>query len=582
VWILRSGISGAFQSVRLAIKMTRTGGLEAKTMRVAILRKFLVACTFGLLVSAAFSQQPAPDLILLNGKVFTSSTSHPYVDALAIRGERIVAAGTSKEIAALAGKDTKRIDLRSRVVIPGINDAHYHLGVAPETYDLPIQGNDPKWQQIKEALSSAVGTVPKGTWIDAVFGASILDDPQATRTALDLLAPDNPVVLLDWTGHASLLNTSALRKLGISENEPNPEGGMYVRNQADSKLTGMVLEFAQFRAGRRLSELASQEQAEQQLREFFDQAARWGVTTVQNMSNPIAAERCVLLFEKAPPPVRVRVIWFGLTDEHGRLTKQGRDVPAHPIPLVTVSGTKWILDGTPIERSAAMRKPYADRPGASGELNFSQKEMEDMLRESLQRDDQLLVHVVGDRTVETFLNAMDATGGKEVWGKRRVRMEHGDGILPDLVLRVRELGVIVVQNPTHLALRDLMVRRYGNDRADQLLPLRSLLQAGIPLALGSDGPANPFLNIMLATTYPGKPQEAITREQTVTAYTLTSAYAEFSEKDKGSLEPGKLADLAVLSQDIFEVSAGDLPKTESVLTMVGGKIVYDAKVLTVH
>ena len=551
-------------------------------MRVAILKELLLALPLSLLVCVAFSQQPAPDLILLNGKVFTSSASHPYVEALAIRGERIVAAGTSSEIAALAGKETKRIDLGSRVIIPGINDAHYHMGVAPATYDLPIQDNDPQWQEIKDALSSAVAKVPKGTWIEAAFGANILDDPQATRTALDLLAPDNPVVLWDWTGHGSLLNTLGLRKLGIRENELNPEGGMYIRNQADGKLTGMVFEFAQFRAARRFSELASEQQAEQQLHKFFDQAARWGITTVQNMSNPIAAERCVALFEKAPPPVRVRVMWFGLADEHGRLTKEGRDLPTHPAPLVTVSGTKWILDGTPIERSAAMRKPYADRPSTSGELNFSKKEMEDMLRESLQRDDQLLVHVVGDRTVETFLKAMDATGGTAIWSKRRVRMEHGDGIMPDLVPRVRELGIVVVQNPTHLALRELMVRRYGNDRADRLQPLRSLLEAGIPLALGSDGPANPYLNIMLATLYPSKPQDAITREQAVVAYTLTSAYAESAENDKGSLEPGKLADLAVLSQDIFKVSAADLPKTESVLTMVGGKIVYDGNVLAVH
>jgi len=378
------------------------------------------------------------------------------------------------------------------------------------------------------------------------------------------------------------MNTPALRKLGISENEPNPEGGIYVRNQADGRLTGMVLEFAEFQASRRFSELASEQEAEQQLHEFFSQAARWGVTTVQNMANPITAERCVALFKKAPPPIRVRVMWFGLTDEHGRLTKERQDLPANPAPLVTVSGTKWILDGTPIERSAAMRKPYADRPSTSGELNFSVKEMEDILRESSQRDDQLLVHVVGDRTVESFLNAMDATGGKAVWSKRRVRMEHGDGIFPDLVPRVRELGIVVVQNPTHLTLHDLMVRRYGSDQADQLQPLRSLLQAGIPLALGSDGPANPFLNIMLATTYPGKTQEAITREQAVVAYTLTSAYAESAEKDKGSLEPGKLADLAVLSQDIFKVPTDDLPKTESVLTMVGGKIIYDGKVLTVQ
>jgi hypothetical protein len=142
------------------------------------------------------------------------------------------------------------------------------------------------------------------------------------------------------------------------------------------------------------------------------------------------------------------------------------------------------------------------------------------------------------------------------------------------------LGLIVVENPTHFTLRELFVKRFGVGRTDQMQPLRSLLVAGIPVAIGSDGPNNPYLNIMLASVYPGKPREAITREQAVTAYMLTSAYGEFAEKEKGSVEPGKLADLAVLSQDIFSVPAEDLPKTESVLTVVGGKIVYDAKAVT--
>jgi predicted amidohydrolase YtcJ len=174
------------------------------------------------------------------------------------------------------------------------------------------------------------------------------------------------------------------------------------------------------------------------------------------------------------------------------------------------------------------------------------------------------------------LRALEATGGEKVWGQRRVRFEHGDGIMPDLVPAVKRLGVVEVQNPTHLSL-DLA--RWGPGRAERDQPMRSLLEAGIPVAIGSDGPDNPFLNVLLATSYEGKPNEALTREQAVIAYTLTSAYAEFMEKDKGSLEPGKLADLAVLSQDIFKVPAEDLPKTESVVTMVGGKIIYDAKVV---
>lgn len=184
--------------------------------------------------------------------------------------------------------------------------------------------------------------------------------------------------------------------------------------------------------------------------------------------------------------------------------------------------------------------------------------MEAILRESLQNDDQLLVHVVGDRTTETLLNAMYATGGKAIWPKRRVRIEHGDGVMPDLIPPVKELGVIVVENPTHLALRDLMLKREGPERTDQMFLFRSLLDAGILLALAPTEPNNPYLNIMFASTYPGKPREALSRAQAVIAYTLTSAYAEFAEDDKGSLKPGKLADLAVLSQDIFAVSTAGL------------------------
>ena len=530
-------------------------------------------------LSPASGQQPSPDLILFNGRIFTSNASRPYVEALAILGERISAVGTSKEIIALARKDTQRIDLAGRTVIPGINDAHDHLVVGPKSYELPIKNIDPAWKEITEALSSAVATIPKDTWITATFGATVLDDPEATRVVLDRLAPDNPVMLTDLAWHASLLNTRAFQKLGIREDESNPNGGLWVRNPTNGRLSGMAFEFARFDVARRFSELGTEEEAEQQLSQFFGRAARWGITTVQDMANPITQRRCADLLANAPPPIRVRIIWFGLTDQRGRLTNENRAASMHAVPLVNVSGTKWILDGTPIERSAAMRRPYTDGPDTSGTLDFSEKEIEDILRQSLQNREQLMLHVVGDRTTEVVLDVMDATGGKNVWAKRRVRIEHGDGITPDLMPRVRELGLVVVENPTHLALPDLLTKRFGAARAAQLQPLRSLLDAGIPIAIGSDGPNNPYLNIMLAALDPGRPKEAITREQAVIAYTQGSAYAEFTEKGKGTLENGKVADLAVLSQDIFHVPLNDLPKTESVLTRVGGKVVYDAKVL---
>ncbi|HYL09229.1 MAG TPA: amidohydrolase [Candidatus Acidoferrales bacterium] len=534
------------------------------------------------LAPAAAAQHTSPNVILFNGKIFTSDASRPYVEALAIRAERITAVGSAKHILSLAGPQTKRIDLAGRVVIPGINDAHYHLVTEPSSFLLQFKTMDPSWQEVAKQLSAAEAHAPQGSVILGDVGPAALDDPQANRASLDKLVPGHPVVLRTWSRHAAILNTPAFQKFGVKDDEPDPLAGHFLRSPQDGKLTGVATEYAAFRFDVQANELPSETEALQQTRDFLQSAVRFGITSIQDMSLPVFPDRALALLEKAQSPIRVRLIRMPLTGPHGRDTQEGRRLPKKPSPLVTVSGTKWVLDGSPIEGDCAMRQPYADRPATSGELNFSEKEMEAMLRESLRNDDPLLAHAVGDRTVETFLNAMDATGGKNVWSKRRVRIEHGDGLMPDLVARAKELGVIVVQNPTHFTIGELLLKRYGPERAAQMMPLRSLLDAGIPVAIGSDGPFNPYLNIMLASIFPGRPKEALTREQAVTAYTLTSAYAEFAEKEKGSLAPGKLADLAVLSQDIFTVPPQDLPKTQSVLTLVGGKIVFDANVLRIQ
>jgi predicted amidohydrolase YtcJ len=527
------------------------------------------------LASLGIGQPPSADVVLVNGRLFTSDGSRPFVEALAIRGDRIVAVGTSAEMESLAGPKTTRLDLGGRVVIPGINDAHYHLRVDPPLVSPPFKSRDPNWDEVKAAVLAATTQAPKGTLIQPVTGAAVLDDPRASRAALDAVAPDHAVILRTWTGNSAILNSAAFKMLGVKDNEPDPMGGRYMR-ASDRTLDGRVLGFAWFRLARRLSELASDDKAMQDTRQFLNQAVRYGITSVQLMSMPPSPERCVALFERAPTPIRVRVMRFLLTDAHGRLAQEGRQLRSAPGSLVTVSGTKWVLDGTPIERTAAMREPYLDRPDTSGPGYLPVSEFPSILKESIRNDDQLLLHAVGDRTIEAVLSAMDATGGREVWAKRRLRLEHADSLMPDLIPRAKALGIIVVQNPTHLGLN---VKQWGPERAPRNQPMRALLDAGIPLAIGSDGPNNPYLNIMLASTYPGKPGQAVTREQAVTAYTLTAAYAEFAEKDKGSLEPGKLADLAVLSQDIFRVPNEDLSKTVSVLTMVGGHIVYDANMV---
>jgi predicted amidohydrolase YtcJ len=535
----------------------------------------------GLSHVAAVGQQAAPDLVLLNGKIFTSDAMHPYVQALAVRGERITATGDSAKIKALVGPHTKLINLGGRIVIPGINDAHNHLGIAPPNHvDLELASPDPAWLEMKAAITAAVLKAPKGTFINGTIAWKIFRDLAVDRNALDQVAPHNPVILQTLTNHAWIMNSAALAQAGIREGQPDPLGGRFERSP-DGRLTGVVREYAAFDVERTFADQTSEADALSELRKTFSEAVKWGITTIQDMSNDMPPERCVALLEKMPTPIRVRVMRMPGTTPAGRDIQEGRPAPRSSNPLITVSGIKWMLDGTPVEGTFAPR----DDPATVGyfvlheQLTFPKDQIASMLRETLHDDDQLLVHVSAYPPAAAMVDAMQSAGGMQIWTKRRVRFEHGDGLTPDLIPRVKELGIVVVQNPSHLTVANLNPDLGGIFENLKLQPLRSLLAAGIPVALGSDGPTNPYLNIMFASLDPNRPSEAITREQAVIAYTLTSAYAEFAEKDKGSLESGKLADLAVLSQDIFTVDASDLLKTESVLTMVGGKIVYDGKAI---
>jgi predicted amidohydrolase YtcJ len=258
----------------------------------------------------------------------------------------------------------------------------------------------------------------------------------------------------------------------------------------------------------------------------------------------VDTERFIKALDATDVPLRVRTINFMMRTDQ---------------PLVRgASGVKWILDGTPIERNAALRKPYA--AGGEGRINFP--DLAPLLKAGTGADQQILLHAAGDRTIAKILEAMDKAGTG--WPARRLRIEHADGLFSDLVPAAKRHGVVAVLNPSHFPF-------CGAYPAGGYCPAKSLLKAGVPIAIGSDGPLNPFLNMMFATTHGG---EALTREQVLTAYTAGSAFAEFAEKEKGKIAPGMLADIAVLSQDIFTVRPDELPATKSVLTIIDGVVVH--------
>ena len=518
-----------------------------------------------------------PSLALLHGKVFTSDVRRPWAEALGIAGDRIAVVGTDEEVQRwAAGQGNARIiDVAGRVVIPGINDAHVH---EPTVWSpiRAVESEDPSAEELLAGIARASGDRPPGAWLGATLGIRVLDDLQAgrpgvDRSALDRVAPDRPVWLEGFGGHVALLNSAALRALGVREDQRDEAGGWFGRD-AKGRLNGYVFEWAKFRLGVRMDSGQDDEQVLRSIDVYARRAVRYGITSVQTMPG-VEYGRFAALMPRAGSPIRWRVIRNPF--DGGVLTLDAN--PFSVAAMTRLNGVKYILDGSPLEGWAAMRAPYADRPGWTGRIDLSSEDVRRIVAEAARGKEPLLLHCTGDRCTELVLRIMEETAPPEVWRPLRVRIEHGDGLLPDLLPRASRLGVVVVENPTHFTLGDLFLRRYGAAIAAEWQPFRSLGKNGIMLALGSDGPMNPYLNLEMAVTHPARPGEAITREEAVVAYTRGSAFAEFAEKEKGTLAPGMLADLAVLTQDIFTLPTNRLPGTESWLTIVGGRIVYVAQ-----
>jgi predicted amidohydrolase YtcJ len=521
--------------------------------------------------------------VLYGGTVFTGDPAHPWAEAVVIEGDHIVAVGSNTLLSSHRDPRTVRIDLGGRLVVPGLNDAHVHV-VVPEgnyvnTTDF-IPGPGPTLSEIKALLAAGAAATPPGTWQMAFIGSNIFDDPNATRLALDAVTPRHPVALFGWTGHGTWINTRAMAVLKISTTEPDPFGGHWRRFPGSEVITGEAHEYAEFGVRRKLLALLPDSHIVAQYRAFAQAAVGLGYTTLQDMAVGLPHQRALDALRDARLPLRVRSICFPLSP--GERCEATEDDDGG---LVRAAGVKWITDGTPVERLAFVNTPYMDRPGDIGSPDLPSAALRDQLRAHRTgsvRTHQLLFHSVGDAALEQVFDAMDDTGGARVWRGRRTRIEHGDLLFPWDFGRARELGVVIVQNPTHFTLAPVFAQRFAPAVFGELEPLASLLAAGIPLALGTDGigaPQSPFLNLFLAMIHPTHPSEALTLAQALSAFTRGAAVAELEDHRKGTLAPGRVADLAVLSQNIFHVPPPVIPATKSVLTMVAGRIVWDDGVL---
>ncbi len=296
------------------------------------------------------------------------------------------------------------------------------------------------------------------------------------------------------------------------------------------------------------------------LRAYAQEQLQFGITTQQNMNSMLDATATNWVFKEANLPLRTRLIIWPFSSPAGLNINAWKKIDQNPTPLTYVSGIKIMVDGTPFEQSALMKSAYDSDLKWHGRMDIPLDSMRTLFKETISGNTQLMLHVVGDSTLSSVLSVMKQMGNSEAWQSKRVRLEHNETgqASPEELKQMQEMGMLMMHTPIY--------RRK--------LPLRSHLANGREVGISPDGLMNPFVNIMLLTSEMINASEAMTREEAVIAYTKTNAYAEFMEKEKGTLTPGKLADLAILSQDIFSIPAEQLPATRSILTMIDGKIVY--------
>ena len=520
----------------------------------------MVSCSFLLHHDILFAQ--TADIIITNGKVFTSEINKLYVQALAIKGNKIMATGSNEDITKLAGSNTKRINAHEKTIVPGFNDAHDHpafTSIVGKTFNANAEPNPAGLT--KKAVIDSVAMLLKdakpGEWIHGFIGTAVLYDTTMRRT-LDSLAPHNPVELQIWWGHGNVVNKNALEACGYTDDSKDPLGGWFVRNSAN-KISSLQ-ENASASLWLALQE-ANKADVVKGLQQFAQEQLQAGITSVQYMGTGFTQKLAAYIFSKANLPQRIRIMAWQRTTSAGRLTSDWSINEKMITPIVSISGVKYVIDGAPPEGNS-LHKLSSLQPGEkNGRFNYPIDTMKQIFKEALNTNRQLMMHITGDSSFETVLNLIQQTAPADAFKLKRIRIEHN--------------CVGPVSNMQKAVLKRYNILMMHTPKYCQGSPLRSLWDKGVMVGISPVGTTNPFLDIMFCTSMQSDPKENLTIEQAVIAYTKNNAYAEFKEKEKGTLMPGMLADLTVLSQDIFTIPAQQLPATKSMLTMIGGKIVYE-------
>lgn len=532
---------------------------------------------------------PAADLIITNAKIWTVDKSLPGAQAVAVIGDRIVAVGSSTDVEAWRGPHTQVIDAGGKLLLPGFNDAHVHFVSGGRQLD-SIQLNDAtSAQEFARRIGERAKVTPKGEWIEGGNWDETKWNPaeMPTKGLIDALTPDTPVFVSRYDGHMGLANSLALRLAGITAKTPDPPGGAIVRD-AQGNPTGALKDAATDYIEKVIPEL-SHEQRVKAVKRALAYAASVGVTSVQHM-DPSYADIAVYAELLQRGELTTRIYAAPLITQVEDQVKIGIR-HAFGGPYLRIGAVKAYADGSLGSGTAYFYEPFLNQGNNRGLLSDEMHPIALMRDRYMTADSaglQICTHAIGDEGISTILDLYADVVKAHGDADRRFRIEHAQHMAAKDFDRFAQLHVIASVQPYH-AIDDgrFAESHIGHDRASRTYAFRTFLNHGVRLAFGTDwevAPLDPLLTVYAAVTratLDGKnphgwfPDQKLSVAETIEAYTMGSAYAEFQENKKGSITPGKLADIVLLSDDIFSIDPGRIRDTKVLKTFVGGKLVYD-------
>lgn len=514
-----------------------------------------------------------PDLILHNGRIFPRADGRVRAEAVAVWNGRVTDVGSDRDILGQRARSVEVVDLRKRVVIPGLSDSHIHLlwyGMFLRNVDLAGKRSV---KDVQRAVAASARHHPGNSWIigRGWDQEKLREHRYLNRADLNRFG-SHPVFLKRVCGHVAAVNDRALSLSGIGVNTLDPQGGEIVRDPVTGEPTGLLKESAIGLVERVVPR--SEVEVRNALVEAAGRLLRLGLTSLHCIVEDSLEFRLLhqLKNEGRIAQSIYAILPLGLLDQAAEMGLTG-DRGGNGF---RVGGFKVYLDGSLGARTAALFEPYSDESGALGMLRMGVDELVEEAERVSQSGFQLCVHAIGDRAVEAAVAALEKTAKRGKGRSLRHRIEHSSITPPRLITKMRRAGVVASVQPRFIYSDSWAGKRLGPRRLRHLYPFRSMLNAGLNLAFGSDCPVedpNPFEGVWSAVARPGlSPSQSLSVPEALACYTTGAAFASFSEADHGTLDPGKIADMVVLDRDPFTCSYEVLRRVNAVHTFVGGKL----------